>query len=295
MPRPSRLVATLIAAAAAALPAGFLAAPAASASVTDEVLSSAESFVTCGEGVGDGRRTVLLIHGTGATSEEAWSWNWERTLPAMGYGVCTVDLPGRSLTNFVGSAEHVAGAVRHVHRKAGRKISVMGHSQGGTLVAWAAKFFPDVTWQLILGSRHLEALRNAPFPMGPSFSSIYTTADQLVFPQPAGSTLPGASNVSLQDVCGVRPVEHGGILADSVAHVLVTDALEHAGPTNLSRIPSATRLASCASTTQPGTDPSGIAKFAPTLAALLDGTLLGGQPDVDREPALPAYVERYAS
>lgn len=245
----------------------------------------------------------------------------------MGYGFCTVDLPGRSLTNFVGSAERVADAVAYAHTRAGRKISIMGHSQGGTLVAWAAKFFPDVaartddvialagdfggtallaptcldgacpevTWQLIVGSRHLQALRGAPFPKGPSFSSIYSTADEVVFPQPAGSMLPGASNVSLQDVCGVRPVEHGGILADSVAYALVRDALVNAGPTDLARIPLTTKLAACASIHQPGADPTGYRQFVPTVSALIDGTLLGGQPDVDQEPALPAYAERFAS
>lgn len=327
MPSLSRHVGAVLAAAAVLLlPTSVMGVPS-SAAAPNGSIPSAESFVTCGEGVGEGRRTILLIHGTGATSDEAWSWNWERTLPAMGYGVCTADLPGRSLTNFVGSAEHVADAVRYAHAKSGAKISMMGHSQGGTLVAWAAKFFPDVaartddvialagdfggtallaptcldgacpevSWQLIVGSRHLEALRNAPFPKGPSFSSIYSTADEVVFPQPAGSTLPGASNVSLQDVCGVRPIEHGGILSDFVAYTLVRDALEHAGPAQLARLSVTTQLTACASTTQPGTDHTGYAQFAPTITSLTDGTLLGGQPDVEREPALPAYAERYAS
>lgn len=323
----STRVGTVVAAAALLATAWVTGAPAASATLTGEGMPSAAPAVTCSDGVGDGRRTVLLVHGTGSTAEEAWSWNWERTLPALGYGVCSVDVPDRELASLTDSAEHVADAARYAHQKAGRKISMMGHSQGGTLVVWVAKFFPDVaartddvislagdfggtallaptcldgacpaiSWQLVVGSRHLEALRNAPFPQGPSFSSIYSTADEIVFPQPAGSTLPGASNVSLQDVCGARPVEHGGILADFVAHSLVRDALAHAGPTRLSRLSSTTRLAACASTTQPGTDPTGVRMFAPTLAALADGTLLGGQPDVAREPDLPAYAEDYAS
>lgn len=286
-----------------------------------------QPVVTCDANVGDGRKTVLLVHGTATNAQETWSWNWERSLPLIGYGVCSIDLPNRELTNLVGSADYVAAAARIVYAKSGRKISLLGHSQGGTLVTWVAKFFPevaartddvislagdfggtalltptcldgacpDISWQLSLGSRHLEALVRAPFPTGPSFTSIYSTGDEVVFPQPTGSTLPGASNASLQDVCGVRPIEHGGILADSVAYTLVKDALDNAGPTRLSRIPLTTRLAACASVQQPGADPLGYVNFVPTILSLTHGLALGGQPDAPSEPALPAYAERFAS
>lgn len=288
---------------------------------------SVESLVTCSPGVGDGRRTVLLVHGTGTTAHETWSWNWVHTLPLMGYGVCTIDVPDRELTNFTGSAEYVADAVRYVSQRAGGKISLIGHSQGGTLVAWVAKFFPDVAahtddvislagdfggtvlmnalcadgacpdvaWQLAISAKHLRALRNAPFPTGPSFSSIYSMNDELVQPQPLASTLPGASNVSIQDVCGVRPIEHGGIVADSVAYALVKDALDHDGPVRRSRVSLTGALTACATVNQPGTDPTGYALWVPTVVALADGLALGGQPDATQEPALPAYAARYAS
>lgn len=308
---------------AGAAPATAAPAAAAPASATAPV----ESYVRCGADVGDGRTTVLLVHGTAGTADETWSWNWERTLPTLGYSVCTVDVPDRELTNMARSAEFVAEAARYTYAKSGRKIAMVGHSQGGTLVTWVAKFFPDVaaktddvislagdfggtrlltptcldgacpaiSWQLIVGSRHLKALRNAPAPAGTSFSSIYSKTDEVVFPQPNASTLPGASNVSLQDVCGIRLVGHAGILADSVAYTLVKDALSNPGPTRLSRLSLGTKLNACAAVQQPGAEPLGYLKLAPTITNLLNGVVLGGQPDLPREPALPAYAEPFAS
>lgn len=82
MPTLSRLLGAVVAAAAALLPATAALAPASSAapgSVVSEGAASAETSTRCSPGVGDGRKTVLLVHGTGSTAEEAWSWNWERT------------------------------------------------------------------------------------------------------------------------------------------------------------------------------------------------------------------------
>jgi hypothetical protein len=51
---------------------------------------------------------VLLIPGTGGTPDEVWSWNYEKALPAGGYGWCTVTLPERALGDFAISAEYAA-------------------------------------------------------------------------------------------------------------------------------------------------------------------------------------------
>lgn len=90
------------------------------------------------------RPTVLLIPGTGGTPEEVWAWNYERALPAAGYGVCTVTLPERALGSFAISAEYAAYAAIHAHEVSGRPIAIIGHSQGGIMAAWIAKFWPEV-------------------------------------------------------------------------------------------------------------------------------------------------------
>lgn len=93
---------------------------------------------------GSGRQAVLLIHGTGSTPDEAWGWGYAHALPADGYGVCTVTLPNRAVGNFTVSAEYAVYAARFAYQRSGRKIAIIGHSQGGFIAAWIAKFWPDV-------------------------------------------------------------------------------------------------------------------------------------------------------
>src|SRR2546426_10086337 len=100
-----RYITTLILIAASCL----VATPAQAASMPSAQLAAA---TWCDTGSAT-RRTVLLIHGTGATPDEAWAWNYEKALPAAGFGVCTVTLPDRALHDFTASAEYPAYAARH--------------------------------------------------------------------------------------------------------------------------------------------------------------------------------------
>src|SRR5438270_1450620 len=86
---------------------------------------------------------VLLVHGTGATPEENWSWNYAKVLPTMGYDVCTVRLPNRALDDIQVSSEYVVSAIRTMARTSGRMVDVLGHSQGGLEPRWALKWWPD--------------------------------------------------------------------------------------------------------------------------------------------------------
>jgi triacylglycerol lipase len=267
-----------------------------------------------------GSQTVLLIHGTGATPDEAWSWNYEKALPAAGFGVCTVALPDRALGDFTVSAQYAVYAARYAYRVSGQKIAIIGHSQGGLMAVWIAKFWPDVAqhstdiislagnlhgtalantlcsagscsliaWQMAMGSHLTTAASNAPLPGSTSFTSIGSRDDEVVFPQPYASTLAGARTIMLQDVCPVRLVDHGLLLSDAVAYRLVLDALTHDGPASTARISPLV----CLQTTMPGTDPVGSAQFANTLVALSVG-LLNATRWIDAEPALPPYAAPY--
>lgn len=278
--------------------------------------------VECDAGARAGRKTVLLVPGTGATVDEAWSWNYERRLPRAGFGVCTVDLPDRALGNFAVSAEYAVHAARTAYRTSGRKIAILGHSQGGLLAIWTAKFWPDVAahatdviglaanvrgtqlanalcitgscapiaWQMARESLVTRAATRAPLPRAPSFTSIGSLTDEVVFPQPAVSALPGARNVMVQDVCPARVVDHGLLLADAIGYALVIDALRHRGPASPARVPRST----CASVTMPGVDPIGSARFARTLVELSLG-LLDLRRYTRSEVPLPAYAARWAS
>jgi len=183
-----------------------------------------EAAVRCDDGARSGTRTtVVLIPGTGGTPAEVWSWNYEKALPAAGYGVCTVALPDRALGSFATSAEYAAYATIRAHEISGRPVAILGHSQGGIMAAWIAKFWPEVatsdviaiaaplhgtaladslcasgscspiSWQMRINSHVTQAFRNTPVPSGTAFTSIASYQDEVVFPQPAASSSPGCA------------------------------------------------------------------------------------------------------
>src|SRR4051812_23942759 len=73
-------------------------------------------------------RTVLLVHGTGSTAQESWSHSYAKLLPAQGFDVCTVTMPGRTLGDAQVSAEYVAYAIHAATRAFHRRTTVIGHS-----------------------------------------------------------------------------------------------------------------------------------------------------------------------
>lgn len=121
-----------------------------------------------------------------------------------------------------------------------------------------------------------------------SFTSIGSLTDEVVFPQPRASMLPGAANIMLQDICPLRTTDHGLLLGDAVAYDLVLDALTHSGPAAPSRI----NRSICLQQTLPGADLVAAAPFLKTVAALGAG-LADARTFVDAEPPLPAYAEPY--
>lgn len=265
---------------------------------------------------GSGRQAVLLIHGTGSTPDEAWGWGYERALPAAGYGICTVTLPGRAVGDLTVSAQYAVYAARYAYQRSGRPIAILGHSQGGLIAAWIATYWPDVaqhatdvlsiagpmrgtglasticaggacsplTWQLRIGSAVVTALGSAPRP-NVAVTSIGSLQDEIVFPQPFADRLPGAANIMVQGVCPLHVVEHGLLLGDAVGYALVIDALTHDGPARASRVP----LATCLQPTLPGADLVAAAPFLRTVVALGVG-ITDPRAFVTSEPPLPAYA-----
>lgn len=277
-----------------------------------------DQAVECTPGI-QRRKAVVLLSGTGFTTEENWGWGHERALSQAGFAVCTVELVARSMVSIYNQADYVVYAVRKAHRLSGRKVSVIGYSQGGSHPLWAMKFWPDVraavddyiglapavngtrlgdvvcakgscsgiSWQVQFGSAYHTRLHRGGLPVGPSYTNIYTNFDEIVLPQPRASHIPGGSNISVQSVCPLRVVEHAAILADSVAWALALDALTHRGPADASRLKN--RLALCAGPFLPGIDLAGMA------VALLSGgqhavTGLVTEPQVTEEPRLPGYA-----
>jgi pimeloyl-ACP methyl ester carboxylesterase len=267
------------------------------------------------------RRTVLLVHGTGSTPHESWSWSYSRALRADGFGVCTVRLPHRATGSFTRAAEYVVFAARRAAQVSGRRIAIVGHSQGGALAVWVTKFWPDVArrtedvvsiagpldgtalanelctagecaplaWQLRRGARTVAAMRRAPLPENTDITALATRYDEVVRPQPQVNRMRGARSIIVQDVCPADPVEHGLILGDPVTYALTLDALRHRGAARPARIPAST----CQQTFIPHGDPAGAVVFARSPLMLVLG-VMDPRRWVDAEPPLPPYARRYA-
>jgi triacylglycerol esterase/lipase EstA (alpha/beta hydrolase family) len=216
---------------------------------------------------------VLLVHGTGMTAEETWSWGYQQALTGAGFDVCTVDLPDYALDDIQISSEYVVYAIEQIHAETGKKVEVVGHSQGNLEMRWAAKWWTGVQndtddmvmlgnpahgvaegdlacvlpcaaagTQFSIGSNFLNALNSGDETPGPiSYTSVYSRTDELILPYTTAITS-GATNVAVQDVCPGRVVTHGGLLYDSITYQLVLDALTHAGPADPGRLPFGTCL-----------------------------------------------------
>lgn len=260
------------------------------------------------------RDPVLLVHGTFITPEESWSTNYARALPPLGYDVCTVRLPGRAVGDIQVSSEYVVYAIRRIAARSGRKVDVIGHSQGTVQPRWAVKWWPDVRrrvddyvslagphhgintadgacvanrcapaiWQMRHGSRFLTALNAGDeTPDGPDYTSIYSQTDELVTP-PSTAPLSGASNFPVQSLCPARIVHHGGLLYDNVVFAAVMDALTHPGGTDPSRLSPTL----CASFAMPGSDPvdTNLKVYGNGVVTLAKG------PFAEAEPPLKPYA-----
>lgn len=301
---PIRRLATAVAAVLATT--GTVAAPAAAhgAPPLGTAVRLLSDALTCGPGLDRATGTpVLLVHGTSSTPAESWAFGYARVLPRLGHPVCTVRLPDRAWGDIQVSTEYVVHAMREMAARSGRRISVLGHSQGTVQPLWALRFWPDLAahvddvialapplqgtvaadlvcavpgrcpaavWQYGAGSRFIAALNRRPLPTGPAYTAISTRYDELVVPQPAASRRAGVTTVVVQRICPGRLVEHAGLLADAAAFAIVADALRHPGPADQRRI----RRSGCGTGLLPGIDAAGYAAAVPVFVVNFAATAL---------------------
>lgn len=162
------------------------------------------------------RNVVLFVHGTTITPEKNFGWNWFPALDQRDWPYCSVKMPNNAMSDIQVSAEYVVFAIRHVNRISGRKVDVLGHSQGGNVPRFALRFWPDTRrmvddyvgfaatnhgsltvnamcppvtgcapalWQQTFDSNYARAMNShqETFP-GISYTNIYTRTDQFVQP-----------------------------------------------------------------------------------------------------------------
>ncbi len=207
----------------------------------------------------------------------------------MGYSTCTVALPDAALGDIQVASEYVVYAIWTIAQRSHERLDVIGHSQGGIEPRWALKWWPGLrrvvnhyiglaspnhgiyaadacadsgkcwpaVWQMAQNAKFIEALNRGGEAPGPtSYTDIYSETDDLVepaFPDPTAALVqgPNVANVSVQDVCPGRYVNHGGMLVDAVVFHLVMSTMENAGPLMASRVP----VTDCTQTFMPGVPP----------------------------------------
>ena len=86
---------------------------------------------------------VLLVHGTFTSGFEQYDWTYIPLLVERGYDVCTITYPDRGFGDMQISAEYVVYALRRMHAESGRKVAMIGHSQGASMPRWALKWWPS--------------------------------------------------------------------------------------------------------------------------------------------------------
>lgn len=246
--------------------------------------------VECSSDVrGADRTPVLLTPATAVDSENNFSWNYERLFAAEGIPYCTSDQFRQRSTNMSSlyvRGQYVTYAIRRVSRLAGRKIAVVGHSQGGMIMRLSLRFWPDTRrkvtevigfagsnhgtdaarstcmpdcapsiWQQRSDSKYVAALNSrAETFAGIDYTEIYTENDSVVTPpESAGVSGPGRiTNVAVQEICPDSNADHLSVgTIDPTAAALALDALDHRGPADPSRI----NASVCGESFQPGFDP----------------------------------------
>jgi triacylglycerol esterase/lipase EstA (alpha/beta hydrolase family) len=280
----------------------------------------------CHGDLGTGPTPVLLVPGTTLTAEVNYSWNYEPAFTRAGRSWCAVTVPNHGMSDVQVAGEYLVYALRAMHAQAGRKISVLGYSQGGMSPRWALKWWPDTRamvddvvsidpsnhgtldtfalcaagcapsfWQQTAGSNFLTALNAGQETYaGISYTEIYSMMDEVVVPNVgarASSALrtgPGEiRNVAVQSVCPAHVAEHLTMgTVDPVGYALVLDALDHAGPADPARV----RKSVCRQLFLPGISPAAAAKHL-TRLGLVVGQQIGLYPHVPAEPPLAGYAE----
>ena len=207
----------------------------------------------------------MFVTGTGATGDQGYLIG-QGAFESSGHPVCYMNFPDSTTADIQVSVEYLVYGLRREFEMAGRKIAVIGISQGGLLPRFALTYWPDLrkkvgdvvaaagtqhgttisrscsaatpcapaNWQQLAGSNLLNAINSQPdeTPGQVSYTTVRSLTDQTVQPQDGKhptSALAGASNILIQDVCPGRTTTHIGTAVDSVTFEALIDAVAHNG------------------------------------------------------------------
>ena len=288
--------------------------------------SALRASLSCTSGVAHASRDpILLVPGTNLEPQPNFSWNYERGFDALHWPYCAVSLPDNTMGDIQVAGEYVVYALRTMAAMSGRKVDVLGYSQGGMLPRWALRFWPDTRplvdalvgldpsnhgtldtdvlcqaecpaayWQQASQSHFTAALNSyAETFAGIAYTVIYSRTDEIVVPNTdssGSSSLHTGSgqiaNIAVQQICPNDTSDHLAMGSyDPVGYALVIDALTHSGPADPARISSSV----CTEALPPDVDAS---SFATNYASYLSyiGQSEFESPEVSSEPPLQCYV-----
>ncbi|QIX28471.1 lipase [Nocardioides sp. JQ2195] len=254
------------------------------------------------------RQPVLLNPATSVTPEQNYSWSYEPAFTAQHRYWCAVTMPFHTYGDIQVAGEHLVHAIRTMHRRTGRRIAVLGHSQGGMSMRWALRFWPDTramvddvigmapsnhgttaitgcikglttctpaVWQQQKDSRFMKALNSrAETFRGISYTVIYTHTDEVVTPNGSAATSSSALRTG-----------RGRITNVATQDVCPTDVYEHLtvgtiDPTTYALVmdalthrgpadPARIGTSSCGQLYMPYVDPTSVDTYLQPLQALL--------------------------
>ena len=207
---------------------------------------------------------VLLVPGYGGSTSSLQ--RLADRLTAAGRDAVVVPVPGEGTGDLRDSAAALASAVDDALTRTGAaSVDVVGYSAGGVIARlWAADGGADQARRVLtLGAPHhgttvadlavgfvpaecpagcrqlttdseLLAELNAgdETPEGPTWVSIWTTADTTVTP-PESAALAGALELTVQGVCADSRVTHGQLPSDALVQAMVLAELAAGPPVEL--------------------------------------------------------------
>jgi triacylglycerol lipase len=148
-------------------------------------------------------------------------------------GARSVDVVGYSAGGVIARLWAADGGAEQA-----RRVVTLGSPHHGTSVADLAAGFvpaecPEGCRQLTTTSELLARLNAGDeTPEGPSWVSVWTTADQTVTP-PDSARLDGAVELRVQDVCADSRVSHGQLPSDALVQAIVLAQLAAGPPVEL--------------------------------------------------------------
>ncbi|MBQ0924927.1 esterase/lipase family protein [Saccharopolyspora endophytica] len=261
-----------------------------------------KAALSCHGDPGSEQQPVLLSPATSVTPEENYSWTYAKAFTEQDRFWCAVTMPDHTMGDIQVAGEHLVHSIREMHRLTGKRIAVLGHSQGGMSMRWALRFWPDVrpvvddiigmapsnhgtealkgcgpgatscepaVWQQLAGSEFMRALNSrAETFEGISYTVVYTRHDEVVTPPESSELNTGEgviTNVTTQDLCAANTSTHllvGTI--DPVTYALVVDALDHPGPADPARVDASV----CGQPLMPHIDPASVDTYLRPLSAI---------------------------